>query len=136
VVEDNTADIRLLEEALRERRVPVNVVVAENAVQAYEALACRGSWAGCPQPTAILLDLNLPIISGHKVLQIVRQHDAWKHIPVVVFTSSKAREDREICTSLGASDYLAKPPTFEGYLAVAEVLRTLLAGKHRRTTQG
>lgn len=97
VVEDNPADARLLEEALREREVPVAVVVAENAVQAYEMLTCRGAWAGCPEPLAILLDLNLPIFSGFKALQIIRQHAPWKHIPVAVFTSSKSSGDREIC---------------------------------------
>ncbi|MBA3684463.1 MAG: response regulator [Planctomycetes bacterium] len=135
VVEDNPADVELLREAISDRGAPLELLHAENAIQAYEALAGRGPWADAKPPQAILLDINLPIISGKKILEIVRQYDDWKHIPVVMLTSSQAEVDRAACAALGATAYLTKPPTYDGYLALADRVVDILGAQPRQAKQ-
>jgi CheY-like chemotaxis protein len=77
-----------------------------------------------PLPTVILLDLNLPLVSGFDVLKWIRQQAALSTVPVVIFSSSGRLEDRERALDLRADDYLLKPVSG---LEFREVVRGFLA---------
>ena len=64
-------------------------------------------------PNLILLDLKIPGMSGHDVLKIVKTHDVWQAIPVVVLSTSMDREDVEVAFSFHANGYLNKPITHD-----------------------
>lgn len=59
-------------------------------------------------PNLILLDLNLPIMDGFQVLEVLKKDEATKHIPVLVLTNYGQKEHIDRCLALGASDYLIK----------------------------
>src|SRR5688572_30022730 len=93
LVEDNPADVRLTQEALREGKVRNNLHVARDGVEALEFLRREGKFAGSPRPDLVLLDLNLPRKDGREVLAQVKDDAELKTIPIVVLTTSSAEID-------------------------------------------
>src|SRR5512133_950629 len=91
LVEDNPGDVDLVTDAVRE--MPCDIAVASDGVEAMEFLRKEGRHQGAFEPDLVLLDLNLPRLSGREVLARVKQDAALKHIPVVVLSSSQARHD-------------------------------------------
>ena len=122
LVEDNRGDAELVRLAVTERRPDVHVVVADNAVRAFEYLKGQPPYGSNPPPELIVLDLALPVIQGHKVLDVVKHHETWRRIPVVVLSNSPAPSDRIMCERLGAKAFIAKPVDWSGYLALADQL--------------
>jgi CheY-like chemotaxis protein len=66
-------------------------------------------YATVPRPSVVLLDLNLPKVSGYDVLESVKTDPGLKDVPVIVLTGSDAPADIERCYALGANAYAVKP---------------------------
>lgn len=108
LVEDNPGDVRLITEVFQgQRRTFVHHV--ENTNEACDLLNQKGRFADAQKPDLILLDLNLPVLSGQVFLRARQRIPDWMAIPVVVFTSSANDSDRQACLFLGADDYMVKP---------------------------
>lgn len=122
LVEDNPGDAELVRLALAERRADVDLTVVDNAVRAFEYLKAQPPHGGNRTPDLIVLDLALPVIQGHKVLDVIKHNEDWRQIPVAVLSSSSAPRDREMCNRLGACAYVVKPSNWTGYLALADRL--------------
>jgi CheY-like chemotaxis protein len=99
-VEDNAADVLLVREALAEAQAEADLHVCENGVQAFWFL--KGMAPNALKPDCILLDWNLPLISGAKILAEIRGDQTWAQYRVIVFTSSRHPKDREVAERLGA----------------------------------
>ncbi|HVY87163.1 MAG TPA: response regulator [Caulobacterales bacterium] len=76
-----------------------------------------------PKPGLILLDLNMPGLDGRKTLEIIKQSDTLKRIPVVVLTTSDDERDVLGCYALGANTYVQKPVDFDGLIAAVQRLK-------------
>lgn len=120
LVEDNPADVRLAEEALKESKVKNTLFVVEDGVEAMAFLRQQGEYAGAPRPDLILLDLNLPRKSGREVLAEVKTDESLKRIPVVVLTASGAEEDIAKCYNHHANCYITKPLNFDQFMEVTK----------------
>jgi chemotaxis family two-component system response regulator Rcp1 len=105
LVEDSHADVLLIRESLRSCSVPVDVTVAEDGARALWLLS------GGLEPDLVILDLNIPRISGLELLMQYEQKD----IPVVVFSSSENPDHRKQALELGARDYVHKPIDLEPF---------------------
>ena len=128
VVEDNRADVFLVERAVEVHRVPVRVTVVDDGEQALKYLAlAEGGEAPCP--ALILLDLNLPKRSGADVLRHWRSSSRCRSVPIIVFTSSDSAEDRGTAAELGVNRYFRKPMTYDEFLKIGEVMNEILAGE-------
>jgi two-component system response regulator len=115
LVEDNPDDEALTLRALKKGKILNEVVVARDGVEALEWLFGEGAHAGRDthvQPQVILLDLNMPRLSGLEVLERIRNDDRTRTVPVVVLTSSKQDEDMISSYTLGANSYVRKPVDF------------------------
>ncbi len=124
LIEDNPGDVRLTREALREAPIAVNLSIAEDGVEALEFLRKQGKYKGAPRPDLILLDLNLPKMSGSEVLSRIKSDPDLKRIPVVVMTTSSEPGDVEKMYSLNANCYIAKPIQFEEFINVVQSIES------------
>ena len=122
LVEDNPADVLLTREAFKERDVAVNLRVVQDGEDALACLRREGVFADCVIPDFVLLDLNLPRKDGHEVLQEVKNDPALKQIPIVIFTSSEAREDVLSCYRAHANCYLTKPSNLDQFTKVFQAI--------------
>jgi two-component system, chemotaxis family, response regulator Rcp1 len=118
IIEDNPGDVRLLEEAFDELRANVQIQVAKDGAEGIQFIA-RASQNKNGTPDLILLDLNLPKVSGHEVLAKIKSDPHTRHIPVIVLTSSRAESDVHRAYQSHANAYLRKPSTLEGLLNTA-----------------
>ena len=117
LVEDNPMDIDLTRRAFARRNVSNRFEVARDG---QEALDCLARWeAGVPAPMVVLLDINLPKVSGLDVLRQLRAHPTFGQLPVVMLTTSDEDQDVKTAYALGANSYIVKPVSFENFVEVA-----------------
>ena len=125
LVEDNPDDVLLTLRAFKKANIANDIVVAKDGVEALDYLFGRGQWAErdvAELPALMLLDLKLPRVDGHQVLEQVRADERTKLLRVVVLTSSKEEQDVFKSYSLCANSYIRKPVDFDQFLAVASQL--------------
>ncbi|WP_414468488.1 response regulator [Methanobacterium sp. ACI-7] len=109
LVEDNPADIRLVEEAFKESDINTELIVVKDGVEAMEFLTHSKNHEDAPIPDLILLDLNLPRKDGREVLKEIKEDKNLKHIPVVILTTSSTEEDIYETYAHHANSYIVKP---------------------------
>ena len=109
LVEDNPADARLTQEAIRDTEFRYQLHLAEDGEEAMEFLHQEGEFADVPRPDLILLDLNLPGMDGREVLAEIKSDEDLGSIPVVVLTTSTAQQDLLYSYGLRANSYVNKP---------------------------
>ena len=125
LVEDNESDELLTVRAFKNSGIANELDVVRDGAEALDYLMGTGSHEGrdvSKMPTVILLDLNLPKISGLEVLRRIRAEERTKMLPVVVLTSSKQDEDVIRSYSLGANAYVRKPVDFAEFATAAKTL--------------
>jgi two-component system, chemotaxis family, response regulator Rcp1 len=120
LVEDNPADVRLTQEALKEGKVRNNLFIARDGIEAIEYLRKVGKHANATRPDLILLDLNLPRKDGREVLADIKRDADLKHIPVVVLTTSSAEADIFKSYDLHANCYITKPVDLDQFVKVVK----------------
>jgi len=108
LVEDNKADIRLIQEALKNSSVPHQVVTVRNGMDAMAYLHQEGEYADAVRPDLIVLDLNLPKKDGREVLAEIKADPNLKRIPVVVLTTSRNQDDIFQSYDLHVNCYITK----------------------------
>jgi CheY-like chemotaxis protein len=111
-VEDEANDIFFMRHALRVEGAPFGMESVINGKEAIDYFLGRGPYGDRtkhPYPQTVLLDLNLPLISGFEVLEWIREQPRTSQLPVIIFSSSGRPEDRERARTLGANHYLMKP---------------------------
>jgi CheY-like chemotaxis protein len=125
LVEDNPDDEALTLRALKKHKIANEVVVAHDGVEALEWLFGEGAYAGrdtSVQPQVVLLDLNMPRLSGLEVLDRIRADPRTRAVPVVVLTSSKQEEDVMASYAKGANSYVRKPVDFSEFAHAVQQL--------------
>jgi CheY-like chemotaxis protein len=101
---------------LQESKVLNKLHSVEDGVQAMEFLCRQGPYTDAPRPGLILLDLNLPRMSGLEVLRKIKADETLKSIPVIVLSTSKAEEDIVKSYGLYANCYVSKPVNFVEFI--------------------
>jgi CheY-like chemotaxis protein len=123
LVEDNEADVRLTREALRESGDTLRLSAVGDGEQALAYLRREGGYAETARPDLVLLDLNLPRKNGLEVLEEMRADPSLAAIPVIVLTSSAARQDVEACYARGANAFVVKPLELDAFMDLIEAIR-------------
>src|SRR5690349_5982848 len=93
LVEDNPADARLFQEAVKEHGSVLQVEVVDNGEDALRFLLREPPFETAAEPRLIILDLNLPRLDGREVLERIKDDPKLRHIPVVILTTSEAESD-------------------------------------------
>jgi len=129
LVEDNAMDVDLTLRAFKRSRLANPVQVARDG---EELLAWMPRWeAGEPYPLVILLDINMPRMSGLEALQRLKSHAELRVIPVVVLTTSQVGEDVRNAYLAGANSYIVKPVDFDKFFDVAAQIELYWAALNR-----
>lgn len=123
IIEDNPGDVRLLEEAFRELRADVHIHVAKDGAEGLDMILHSPLPKSHWHPDLILLDLNLPKVSGHDVLVRIKTNPKTCRIPVIVLTSSRAEADVRRAYESHANAYLKKPSTLDGLMSAAQDIK-------------
>ncbi len=120
LVEDNPADAKLTEEALRESATPGHLVVANDGEEAAAFLHREGPYTDAPPPDLILLDLHLPRRSGLELLDELRADERLQRIPVVVLTGSANTGERAELQERPIWRHIVKPSDLDEYFAAIQ----------------
>jgi len=116
MVEDDDGDILMTKEAFEYYKVQNRLHVVTDGEQALQFLRRQGPYADAPRPGLILLDVNLPRVSGLEVLAELKSDPELLVIPVIMLTTSRAEEDIIRSYSLHANAFVTKPVDFEHFM--------------------
>jgi CheY-like chemotaxis protein len=122
LVEDNPADARLTEEAMRDCVLPTALHHVWDGEQAMDFLRRAGQYGDAPRPDIVLLDLNMPKMDGRAVLAELKADPRLKTIPVVVLTTSEAEEDILRSYELHANCYVQKPVDLDKFISIVGLI--------------
>lgn len=116
LVEDNEGDIMLTTEALEEKKIANKVSVVKNGRDAIDFMLKRGKYSNESTPDLVLLDINLPLKSGHEVLKELKTNELTKQIPVIILTTSSSEEDVKKSYGNHANCFITKPVDVDDFL--------------------
>lgn len=121
--DDDLDDKNWIVEAWETLDLPLQIDFVDNGREAIDYLnACSGTL-----PALIVLDLNMPEMDGRQTLQRLKNDAQFKHIPVVIVTTSTSKLDIEVCKRLGAAQFLTKPDTHSDWQAIVQQLQPYLS---------
>ncbi len=120
LVEDNPGDVRLIKEAFKGGKLINNLHVVGNGVEALAYLKKQGKFNDRPTPDLILLDLNLPKKDGRELLVEIKEDTQFKHIPVIVLTTSNAEADITESYKSRANCYITKPVEMNQFIKIVQ----------------
>lgn len=113
-MEDNEGDILLTTEAFEESKI-INIVEVirdgKEAVKFFEGLSDKDDL-----PDLVLLDINLPKMSGHEVLLYIKGNDKFKQIPVIMLTTSSSEKDILLSYKSHVNCYITKPIDVDDFM--------------------
>jgi CheY-like chemotaxis protein len=118
IIEDNPGDVFLMKKSFESVPVSHHLHIATDGEQALEYLYDSANGGNSKRPDLILLDLNLPKVDGREILYRIKQHEALKTIPVVMFSSSSSAKDIMSSYDLQANCYVVKPYEYEDYATI------------------
>ena len=118
LIEDDDVDVMTVKRALKDLKVPNQLVSIGDGEKAIEYLNTESA----TKPCIVLLDLNMPKMDGAEFLKIVKADKALKKIPVVILTTSNS--DRDVIESfeLGAAGYMVKSVDYEKFVETIRVI--------------
>ncbi len=123
LAEDHEGDVFLVRRALNRMSRGYDLTVARNG---EDALAMLNTIEG-KFPDLIVLDLNLPRISGIELLSRLRAVENFRKTPIIIFTSSDSPRDRELALSLGANLYVRKPTDLDSFMKLGYTIEEIIS---------
>ena len=121
LVEDDLADQELTRRALVDDVIRVDLRIVNSGTEAMDYLCHRGKYADpaeSPRPELVLLDLNLPGMTGLEVLQAIRSDDVLRQLVVVVLTTSEQTSDITRLYELNCHSYITKPVNVKRFVSI------------------
>ena len=109
LVEDDIVDVMTVKRALKDLKIPNQLIRVGNGEEALEYLKSKDNM----EPCIILLDLNMPKMNGFEFLNIIKADEKLKNIPVVVLTTSGIEQDITDSYKLGVAGYMVKSADYE-----------------------
>jgi chemotaxis family two-component system response regulator Rcp1 len=114
--------VELTRQGFRRAKLLVNLHRVGDGEECMDFLHKQGKYADAPTPDLILLDLNLPKMSGEQVLAEMLKDESLKSLPAVILTTSEQAEEVLIMYKMRCSSYIVKPVNFEQFLNVVRAI--------------
>jgi CheY-like chemotaxis protein len=127
MADDDGEDCGLVRDALRAIGRDYDLRFVHNGEELFDYLTGREEYAEAgelPRPDLILMDLKMPRKDGRETLRELKSDPQWRQIPVIVMTTSTARDDVRCCYEAGANAYVTKPATFRKLVDMLDKLTT------------
>lgn len=129
LVEDNPADVYLIEMALAHENIAYELERYESGEEAVDALARQST---SEDPDIILLDLNTPRGDGIETLKAIQQTPRYVDIPTAIITSSRSESDQHRISLLGSARFIHKPTNLDDFLSnVGRAVKEMLLQARR-----
>jgi len=123
LVEDDPADVELTSEALKDSKMLVTLNVVGDGVNAMKFLNQEAPYTDASRPDLVILDLNLPRMSGREVLQKIKNDKNLRSIPVCILTTSNDALDIKKCYEWGANCWITKPIGLKEFTRIVRSIR-------------
>jgi two-component system response regulator len=126
LVEDNQDDYEATSRAFKKANLCNPIVWCKSGREALDYLKKQGAYTDerkGSQPGLVLLDLNMPGMDGRKTLEVIKQDETLKQIPVIILTTSSDERDIQGCYQTGANTYVQKPVSFDGLIEAIKRLK-------------
>lgn len=125
VIEDSPEDFEVLERAFKKADFSAPLYRCKNGQEALDFLYREKIFENYSDedPSLILLDLNMPGIDGHVLLETVKDNNKLKYIPVIVLSTSSSSDDVFRSYKNGASSYIQKPKDLHGYVDMVQDIK-------------
>lgn len=124
LVEDNKGDIELTRESLSRGKLKNRLTVVEDGESALNYLFKRAPYADVMRPDIVLLDLNLPKVSGRDILKALKQDESLNDIPVIILSSSQDAFDIKEAYQLHANCFVSKPVSLSSFIQVVQSIES------------
>jgi CheY-like chemotaxis protein len=128
LVDDSPADLDLIRAALAASTYQSRVSTVPDGEEAIAFLHRAGAYANAARPNLVILDLNLPRKDGRVVLADFKSDPSLRLIPVVVFTTSRSRQDIARSYELGANCYVSKPGSLGDFRTAVQAIEKFWFG--------
>jgi two-component system response regulator len=122
LAEDSDNDVELTRQGFRRAKLLVNLHWVKNGEECLAFLRKQGEYVNAPTPDLILLDLNMPKVSGRQVLAEMTADERLRNLPVVILTTSEQEEEIFAMYDMRCSSYIVKPVDFEHFLKVVQAI--------------
>jgi CheY-like chemotaxis protein len=115
LIDDDEDDIDIFKEVVHNGiDLPIDVITGRNGLECLKLLEKT-------VPDIVFLDINMPIMNGKECLKIIKQHDTYKHIPIVIYSTTTSKHEIESVKKLGAH-FLSKPISFKNSIPPLEAI--------------
>jgi CheY-like chemotaxis protein len=126
LVEDNEGDIMLTQEAFEDAGLAIEMTLIRDGRDAIDFMSKSGKYSNTALPDLVLLDINLPKVSGLEVLTFIKGNDSTKHTPVIMLTTSNYEKDLKNARLSNADGYINKPLLIDEFLEVTSGIDSLI----------
>ena len=120
LVEDNPGDARLFTDFFNDSKFNIKVEHVGDGAAALDYLYQKGAYEGVSLPDIIVLDLNLPKVGGMHILELIKEDDDLKKIPVIILGTSDEAGEVKRAYDMHANCYIVKPIDFDHFLEVVK----------------
>jgi CheY-like chemotaxis protein len=118
LIEDDAADVLIIERALKELQIKNELVQLNNGEEGLEYLKNQSNSTPC----IIFLDLNMPKMNGIEFLKIIKNDDKLKLIPIIALTTSQNTDDIAACFKSGIAGYIVKPVDYKKFVKAVRIV--------------
>jgi len=119
IADDDSDDRSFISDAIKEKDTSIDIIEAEDGAQLLDILKQDGT----PEPTLIVLDMNMPKMNGLETIAAIKSDSELSSIPAVMISTSSDQMLYRKAFQSGVADFFVKPYTFQGYREMASQLK-------------
>lgn len=122
IIDDSSGDVMMIKDAIEERGIAHTISVANNGLEGIQMLEDLAKKNDNTLPDLILLDINMPKLNGHEVLDRIKSNELIKQVPVIMLTTSASKSDILKAYKKYSNCYIIKPSEFMDFESIIKAI--------------